>query len=420
MRITNGIMAKHLMTNLNSILNRMDKVQNQLASGRTINKPSDNPTGTARSMQLNTNLVETSQYIINTDYSISWCETAESAFSNVTEVMQRARELAVQGANGVLAQDSRDAIANEIEQLRQQIIDLGNASNGGRYVFGGYQTVDPPFKDLTEQEQLDLSMGNIILTIPPSDNNQISKSLKASDPTNINGNTPITINAVTIVLPDVSGDTNETALDKIAQAITTEMGANNQNFKAYMDKVGDQVRIRFVSDKPFTVTDGAGANFVAETSYSSGSPYKKEITDIIGYNGDNSKIYVEIGAGVKIDINVPGGEPFASNIAALTNLRNALRAGDQTRIGHSLIELDRAIDITLTNRSDLGARTNRLELVKSRLEDLDLNFNKLLSNNEDTDVAGTIMDLKMLESVQRSALAVGSKVIVPTLVDFLR
>jgi len=297
------------MTNLNSIMNKMDKSQNQLASGKTINKPSDNPTGAARSMQLNTDLVETEQYTINVDYSISWTETAESAFSNSTDIMQRARELAVQGANmGVYTQDSLDAIADEIEQLRQQMIVLGNASNGGRYVFGGAATINPPFED--KYPPVD-----VYLSIPPT---------------------------------------------------------------------------------------------------------AAEVTQYIGYNGDNSKIYVQVGAGVNIDINVPGGEPFASNIAALTNLRNALRNGDADKIDKSLTDMDKAMEANLTVRSDLGARSNRLELVKSRLEELGLNYNKLLSNNEDTDMAEVIMNLKMQENVQKSALSVGAKIITPSLVDFLR
>lgn len=390
----------------------MDKSQQQLASGRTINKPSDNPTGTARSMQLRTNLVETNQYITNTDYAISWVESAESALSNVTDVMQRARELAIQGANGVLAQNSRDAIGKELEQLRQQLLlELANASNGGRFIFGGAKTVNPPFSEKNPDE-------NMVVSVPPSDNNQISNSLNANDVTNISGgNIEITLasgSVITVNIPNVTGMTNEEALKKAAESIT----AAGNGLTAYCDKVGDQVRLRITSEQPFTIVDTT-SNLVQETSAS--GPYKKEISDIIGYNGDNTKLYVQVGAGgVNLDINVPGGEPFSSNIAAVINLRNAMLSGDAAQIQSAIGYIDKAIEVTLTERSDLGARANRLELIRSRLEELDLNFNKLLSNNEDTDIAGVITDLKMQESVQRAALATGAKIIVPTLVDFIR
>lgn len=435
MRITNNMMMSNFLSNLNRIMKDMDKTQQQIASRTTISKPSDNPTGTARSMRLRTNLAENDQYITNTDYAISWADSAESAFANVTDIMQRARELTVQGANtGVYAQDSLDAIADEVEQLRQNmLLELGNASNGGRFIFGGARTTGAPFKDTSPDKLIQLS-------VPPSDNNTVGKPF-IGDETDLAASAgagtksfKITVGnySANVDVPVTGTETNSDLLGKIKDAINgvatlqdtstpPKTMANpligKVNLVNYKDNSSSKnyVGLNINSPVAFEIEDNTGDNLVAQTGIG-----RKEITDIIGYNGDNTKLYVQVGAGnVNIDINVPGGEPFASNIAALTNLRNALRSGDSSRIQNALTSIDTAQKVTLTARSDLGARSNRLELISNRLDELDLNYNTLLSNNEDTDIAKAITDLNMQQNAQRAALGIGAKIIVPSLIDFL-
>lgn len=428
----------NFLTNLNKINTKLNKTQEQISSQTTISRPSDNPTGTARSMRLRTNLAENDQYITNTDYAISWADSAESALSNATDIMQRARELTVQGSNsGVYTQDSLDAIADEIEQLRQNmLLELGNASNGGRFIFGGTKTIDTPFKD-TSPDKL------ITLSVPPSDNNTIGKPFVstgnelATDVGSVPGDKKFTItvgNYSAEVTVNVTGaESNSELLNKIKNAIdgTTTLQDSSSPPKTIPNPISGKVNIVDYKDSAsgetysginisspvaFKIQDNSGDSLVEKSGIG-----RREISDIVGYNGDNTNLYVQVGAGnVNIAINVPGGEPFSSNIAALTNLRNALRSGDASKIQNALGYVDKAQKVTLTSRSDLGARSNRLDLISKRLDELDMNFQELLSNNEDTDIAQAITDLSMQQSVQRAALAVGAKIIVPTLIDFLR
>lgn len=407
-------MIYRFMTNLNGIMQRMDSMQNQLATGKNINKPSDNPTGTARSMKLNTSLVETAQYTINTDYAVSWAESAETAFSQVTEIIQRAKELNVQGATGIYQPENLNAIANEIEQLRQQLIDLGNASNGGRYVFGGAKTTEPPFQNMNPPE-------NVILPVPQLAGDGYYYTDTGTDFSPGSYSFNVTVGGVDypVAVTVNAGDNNATVLGNISSAIDG------------LAVTGGQMDCQIVAGPYGTSRLEINYAPTPATNPVLGFQFKDVTGDLAAksgiintYNGDNSSIEVQVGIGVEVSINVPGGEPFLTNIAVLTNLRNALRAhGDPNqseRISNSLTECNKALETTLTARSDLGARTNRLNLVRSRLEDLNLNFNQLLSRNEDIDIAEVIMNLKMQESVQRSALSVGGRIIPPTLVEFLR
>jgi len=82
--------------------------------------------------------------------------------------------------------------------------------------------------------------------------------------------------------------------------------------------------------------------------------------------------------------------------------------------------LEDALDNVLSNLSHVGAKEKRLELAHERLQDLRLNVINLLAESQDIDYAETIMNLKAEEFVYQTALAVGARIIQPSLVDFLR
>ena len=99
---------------------------------------------------------------------------------------------------------------------------------------------------------------------------------------------------------------------------------------------------------------------------------------------------------------------------------NALDAGDHEALSNMLNEIDNDVNNVLRIRADVGARTNRLELTINRLDNDNLNFTKLMSENENVDMAETIINLQNETNVYRASLAGGAKIIVPSLIDFLR
>lgn len=159
-----------------------------------------------------------------------------------------------------------------------------------------------------------------------------------------------------------------------------------------------------VNQKPFDVTNDPA------------DPYK--------FLGNEGKINREIGIGTIIDVNVVGkavfGESDNSIFKFLDDVRDHLTNGNTDMLsGDDLAKIDEFFENVLTIRAQIGARINRLELTQNRLEELEYNYSKLLANTENIDQAEVIMYLKMQESVQRAALAVGSRIIMPTLIDFL-
>lgn len=140
MRVTSGILSNNLLFSLNRNLEGMSKLEQKMSTGKKISKPSDDPIIASRSMKFRTNLSEIDQYERNVDDANSWMDITEQSIKNVEDILGKIRELSVQGANGTLETGDRDKIATEISQLKEQLVQEGNATYAGRYIFTGYKT----------------------------------------------------------------------------------------------------------------------------------------------------------------------------------------------------------------------------------------------------------------------------------------
>src|SRR5260221_13440516 len=140
MRVSNNSITARLLQQVQDSRRRLAEVQERTGSGLRINKPSDDPTGSGRVMALSTSVDQNQQYQRNSDVALSDLTINETALSNVSNVLQRARELATQAANGSIGASERQQIALEVSQLITQVTAIGNTENGGRYVFSGQKT----------------------------------------------------------------------------------------------------------------------------------------------------------------------------------------------------------------------------------------------------------------------------------------
>ena len=137
-RITQNMMMDRSYSALQTGLNRLAKTQEQLSTGRVLNRPSDSPTDTTSAMRIRASLADQKQYLRNTEDGIGWLGQIDVTLTSVAGQIRRARELGLQGANDANASpQAREALAVEIEQIRESLISASNASYLGRPVFGG-------------------------------------------------------------------------------------------------------------------------------------------------------------------------------------------------------------------------------------------------------------------------------------------
>ncbi|MCI5727192.1 MAG: flagellar hook-associated protein FlgL [Clostridium sp.] len=150
MRITSGMMKNNYLNGMTTNLNNMQTLNKQLTSGKEISRPSDNPYKVARSMQLNTDINTNKQYNENIKDTINWLNTTDTALGQVTNVIQRVRELMVSSGNASYGSNEQKAISDEINQRIEEVAQILNSNFDGKYVFGGTKTSSKPLGSDTD------------------------------------------------------------------------------------------------------------------------------------------------------------------------------------------------------------------------------------------------------------------------------
>ncbi|EMY34086.1 flagellar hook-associated protein 3 [Arthrobacter crystallopoietes BAB-32] len=136
-RTTSQMMAASAQRNLQLNKARLSSTQDQASSLKKMERPSDNPTGTANSLQVRASQRAAEQYGRNIDNGNGWLTTIDTAMSNVTNILNKARDLAIQGGSGAISTAGREAIALEIEGLGKDLLNQANTKYLGRSVFAG-------------------------------------------------------------------------------------------------------------------------------------------------------------------------------------------------------------------------------------------------------------------------------------------
>jgi len=147
MRITNSMLSSTILKNISSSYARLEKYEAQLSSGKLYRRPSDNPAAVNQALGLRASLKEIEQFVNNIDDGISWLDTADTALRNATDLLHRAKELSVRGANATNGQSELNALASEIDQILKTMVNIGNTNFAGRYIFAGHRTTTTPFSE---------------------------------------------------------------------------------------------------------------------------------------------------------------------------------------------------------------------------------------------------------------------------------
>jgi flagellar hook-associated protein 3 FlgL len=148
-RITEGYMSRRLLGDLQRSAARVAEAQGQVASGRRISKPSDDPLGTHRVLRLKAEAAEAARHKATVDEARGWVDVTDDALGTIGDAVQRVRELMVRAGTGTMQGAERVAIATEIEQLIGQVKLAANARYGDSYVFAGHNITGAPYTPST-------------------------------------------------------------------------------------------------------------------------------------------------------------------------------------------------------------------------------------------------------------------------------
>ncbi|MBP7736684.1 MAG: flagellar hook-associated protein 3 [Spirochaetes bacterium] len=418
-RITNQMINNTMNYNLQRHQSEMDRIQNTLATGKSVNMPRDNPIASTNQMLYRTRLTELDQFTSNLNESKSRLDEVDTALQSTLRIFQRIRVLTVQGANGIYTSfELKEAAATEVNQLLDELVAIANTKGAtGRSVFGGHQTGTedqpnpwvPIYQTLTAGNQGDAMIGVEYRGNIGKMKREVSKGeyMDVSVP----GNEVFwATNQILTSNKDVAAYTAPTNQSVKIDGREINISAGD-NIDIIIDKLNN-------AGLSIRASKGGRNNLIMEST----TPHQIWLEDVgsgtvlkdLGMLNPN---FPEPPNNIDPTVTIGGMSVFEMVI----QLRDDLVRGDQELIGgRDLGLIDLGLENILKHVSAMGAKTNRVEELARRTEYDKGNVTTMLANTEGIDYAETIMNFKWLESVHRYALAIGAKSIMPTLMDFLR
>ncbi|MED3718792.1 flagellar hook-associated protein FlgL [Geobacillus thermodenitrificans] len=228
-------------------------------------------------------------------------------------------------------------------------------------------------------------------------------------------------------------ENSDAALDKATQALQRIreliVQASNDTYEETQRQAISQ-EIKQLTEHLVTIANTKVGDKYIFNGTNTLQPPVQIVNGSITTSNNVEEVKIELAKGIYIGVNVDPTKVFHYDASQkgkglfsdLQSLANDL--DDPTKTGKDINEYLGYIDQHITNllgvRAELGARMNRVELMEDRINQQEVIAKKVLSDNEDVDMERVITDLKVQESVHRAALAVGARIIQPTLVDFLR
>ncbi|MCO4782513.1 MAG: flagellar hook-associated protein FlgL [Candidatus Cloacimonetes bacterium] len=146
MRVTSQALVSQFLSTLNTTNSKLSDINNKISSGKRVDRPQDDPVAAAGITRVNSKITENVQFDENIKQSLSELNTIDTTLGDISAILMRSRELAVQGANQTLSLTERDAIAVEVNQLLESMVQIGNSTMGGAALFAGHETAGKPFE----------------------------------------------------------------------------------------------------------------------------------------------------------------------------------------------------------------------------------------------------------------------------------
>ncbi len=144
-RVTENSNQASISYALNRTKKKLEDLQLKGATLKNISKPSDNPVSNVESLQLKSTKSDNIQYERNIDQANLVLNTLEQSLEEITEILNKAKEIAIAQSSDIYNPDVRKNVSHEVIQLRNQLIAIANTRSGNKYIFSGHKTLTPPF-----------------------------------------------------------------------------------------------------------------------------------------------------------------------------------------------------------------------------------------------------------------------------------
>ncbi|AWL12570.1 Flagellin [Saliniradius amylolyticus] len=404
MRVSTSQLFDRSVQNILRNQSELSDLQQQLASGKKILRPSDDPVGSAKVIRLTEQIEQIEQYQRNNDIVSTELEQQEAVMRNVVEVVQRAQTLTLQAGSGANGQQDRDAIAIEVGQLRDQVFDLMNTKNAaGEYIFAGYETSKPAFEFDPN------ATGNKYSFQGDEGVNEFQLSPTVRVEGGESGYSVFENVLARLTATDTGGGS------VTGQVRITDQGSFDAFHNNQYDPVTPANNVLTVTiDNPnqVTITSPSGINDTLNVTVGNAFEYKGMEITVNGVAGDTMELQLD--------------KPEKKNLAeTLNDLANALTDDTLTdaeyrdRLADASVGLKNGFEAVGAANSAVGGRMRISDSVRGANEDLLISSKEARSTVEDVDYAEAVSQLSREETALQAAQATFSRITQLSLFDFI-
>jgi flagellar hook-associated protein 3 FlgL len=399
------------------------ELQQKIASGRRVLKPSDDPIAAAAAIGLQQSKAVNTQYGVNAQNASSSLNLELESLGDATGVLQDIKELVVKAGNPGLQNSDRQSIATEAQGLYDQLLGIANRTDGdGKYMFAGFHTDTQPFSEQSPRNVVfNGDEGQRFIQVGPQ------------------RKMPIGDSGTEIFLRMKEGNGTFTAKPAALNAGGGIAGPGSvRNAAAWTGDASKNYTVRFaVSNATPPVTTYDIVDNTTNTSKLTGlaavasGPYSRTYTTGMAIDLQSQGSEPAFDAGVQLDITgapadgdtfavkpAPSQDIFSTLHSFITTLNNGMGTGTaskanyQSALNNISSSLDRGLDQVLTTRAAVGIRLAELDSVQQTTEDMNLHYSEDLSRLQDLDYAQALTQLSQkqfsLEAAQKSFVAVSN------------
>ena len=383
MRVTERQQVDALVTAIGNLRSGLATRSEQIASGKRVNRPSDDPASAERISQFRNILRTTERRLQSVNEGAGRLDLSESVLDQAGKSFQRASELAIAMRNDTNTDVERRNAALEVQQLILGLAGIANTQLNGRFIFAGNETQTEPY---------------------------VLGTVTSSALTSNTGGATVVASVGTPAALQPDGYqiqfTSPTQFDIVNLTTNQTLSTGNvYTSGATFSFDGVDVTISNGGGPP-----AAGDQFYVRVGYT--------------YQGDGAVIDVEIGDGQTVRSNVPGDQVFSGPTTNLfENLQDfhqALVTNDANGIETAIAQFNQSLEQVNNARASIGANVNRLDTIRDSLELVSVNTQALRSNFEDADFAKVASDLASLQVTLEASMATLTRQFETSLLNFIR
>lgn len=382
MRIATSMLFDAGVSNINKQWASLLHIQQQIASGRRILKPSDDPVAAARALEVTQSKEVNAQFGTNQDNAKSALGIEEAQLVGLVDTLTRIKELVIQAGGPLTNATQRQGIATELRGRYEEFLNSANAADGqGQYMFAGYKSETEPFSGMVDH----LIAGNEISYVGDDGQRRLQVSagrlLEISDA------------GSDVFMRIGTGNGYFTSGYSTANSGTGIIDNGTVIDPAAWNALADKnLSISFTTATTYDIVD-SGSTVVGSGTYMSGQAI------VLPGGGASVTIKGDPAAGDSFSIQPSSSQSIFKTLA---NLISALESGIVTEadkakyfseLGFAVTNLNNASDKILEVRAKIGSRMNELDSLANMNEGLGLQYEQTLSNLQDIDYAKATADL---------------------------